>query len=143
MSKALLEVDVDSGKVLSTVSTGQEVSHMVAVTPDGTRAFVANIRSGTVTAIDLNAKARLKDVPTGDGAEGITITPDGKQVWVVNRAADTVSVIDAASLEVLASLPSAAFPIRAEVTPDGARVLVSNAKSGDLSVFTTADSGTI
>ncbi len=138
-SKALLEVDVEAGKVTGAVPTGQEVSHMVAVTPDGARAFVANIGSGTVTAIDLKAKARLKDIRTGDGAEGITVTPDGKQVWVVNRAADTVAVIDAASLDILGTLPSAAFPIRAEATPDGKRVLVSNAKSGDLSVFSTAD----
>jgi YVTN family beta-propeller protein len=139
VSKALLEVDVEAGKVTAAVTTGQEVSHMVAVTPDGTRAFVANIGSGSVTAVDLKEKARLKDIKTGDGAEGITVTPDGRQVWVVNRAADTVSVIDAATLEVLATLPSASFPIRAEATPDGKRVLVSNAKSGDLSVFTTAD----
>lgn len=138
-NKALLEVDVEAGKVAAAVPTGQEVSHMVAVTPDGSRAFVANIGSGSVTAIDLKVKARLKDIRTGDGAEGIAVTSDGKQVWVTNRAADSVTVIDAASLEVLGTLPSAAFPIRAEATPDGKRVLVSNARSGDLSVFTTAD----
>lgn len=138
-SKALLEVDVEAGKVTGAVPTGQDVSHMVAVTPDGTRAFIANIGSGSITAVDLKAKKHLKDVKTGDGAEGIAVTPDGKQVWVTNRAADTVSVIDAASLEVLGTYPSAKFPIRAETTPDGKRVLVSNAYSGDLSVFTTAD----
>lgn len=139
VNKALLEVDVEAGKVAGAVLTGQDVSHMVAVTPDGSRAFVANIGSGSMTAVDLKGKKHLKDVPTGNGAEGIAITPDGKQVWVTNRAADTVTVVDAASLEVLGSLPSAKFPIRAEATPDGKRVLVSNAQSGDLSVFTTAD----
>jgi YVTN family beta-propeller protein len=139
VNKALLEVDVETGKIAAAVTTGQELSHMVAVTPDGRRAFVANVGSGSVTAIDLQEKKRLQDIRTGDGAEGIAVTPDGKQVWVANRAADTVSVIDAASLEVLGSLPSTGFPIRAEVTPDGRRVLVSNAKAGDLSVFTTAD----
>lgn len=139
VNKALLEVDVEAGKVAGAVATGQEISHMVAVTPDHSRAFVANIGSGSVTAIDLKEKKHLKDIPTGNGAEGITVTPDGRQVWVVNRAADTVTVLDAASLEVLGSLPSAKFPIRAEATPDGQRVLVSNAQSGDLSVFTTAD----
>lgn len=139
VNKALLEVDVETGKVTGAVPTGQEVSHMVAVVPDGGRAFVANIGSGSVSAIDLKAKKHLKNIPTGNGAEGIAVTPDGKQVWVTNRAADTVTVIDTASLEILGSQPSAAFPIRAEATPDGKRVLVSNAKSGDLSVFSTAD----
>lgn len=138
-NKALIEVDVEAGKVTGAVTTGQEVSHMVAVTPDGSRAFIANIGSGSMTAVDLKGKKHLKDVPTGQGAEGIAVTPDGKQVWVTNRAADTVTVIDARTLEVLGSHSSADFPIRAEATPDGQRVLVSNAESGDLSVFTTAD----
>lgn len=139
VNKALIEVDVETGKVTGAVPTGQDVSHMVAVTPDGSRAFVANIGSGSVTAIDLKGKKHLKDIPTGSGAEGVAVTPNGKQVWVTNRAADTVTVVDAATLEVLGSQPSAKFPIRAEATPDGRHVLVSNAQSGNLSVFATAD----
>lgn len=136
-SRKLLTVDVGEGKVVSTVDTDQETSHMVAVTADGTRAFVANIGSGSVTAIDLQARRRLANIPTGRGAEGITVTPDGRQVWVTNRDADTVCVIDIASLEVIATLESKAFPIRAKATPDGKHVLVSNARSGDLAVFET------
>lgn len=139
VNKALIEVDVETGKVTGAVTTGQDVSHMVAVTPDGSRAFVANIGSGSVTAVDLKGKKHLADIPTGNGAEGVAVTPDGKQVWVTNRAADTVTVVDAMTLKVLGSQPSAKFPIRAEATPDGKHVLVSNAQSGDLSVFTTAD----
>ncbi|HUO87360.1 MAG TPA: beta-propeller fold lactonase family protein [Thermoanaerobaculia bacterium] len=136
--KALLEVDPGSGEVRWAVETGQEVSHMVAAAPGGTRAFVANIGSGTVTAIDLTAGKKLGDVATGAGAEGIAVGPDGKRVWVTNREADTVSAIDAASLEVVATVTTGAFPIRAEVTPDGRWVLVSNARSGTISVIDAA-----
>ncbi|MGD2116096.1 MAG: beta-propeller fold lactonase family protein [Acidobacteriota bacterium] len=133
--KALLRVDPGAGKVVSSYETGQEVSHMVAVTPDASRAFVANIGSGTVTALDLETGEKLADVATGDGAEGIAVTPDGSRVWVTNRAADTVSVIDAASLKVVGTVELGSFPIRAEVTPDGAHVLVSNARSGSVAVI--------
>jgi YVTN family beta-propeller protein len=138
-NKALLTVDVEAGKVVHGVETGQETSHMVVVTPDGKRAFVANIRSGSVTAIDLVEGIRLKNIPTGEGAEGIDVTPDGSEVWVTNRAADTVSIIDAASLEIVDTLESKVFPIRAKVTPDGKYVLISNARSGDIAVFDTAN----
>ncbi len=134
-SKALLVVDTEAGKVEAVISTGQEVSHMVAVAPGGGRAFVSSIGSGTVTAIDLKAGRSAGVVATGKGAEGIDVTPDGSQVWVTNREADTVSVLDAGTLKVVATLQSAAFPIRARVTPDGRWVLVSNAESGDLTVF--------
>lgn len=137
-SKALLDVDVETGKVVRALTTGQDISHMVAVTPDGRRAFVANIGSGGITAFDLKEGKKLADVPTAAGSEGITVTPDGKQVWVTNRAADTVTVLDTTSLKIVKTFEAPSFPIRAEATPDGKRVLVSLAKSGDVAVFSTS-----
>ncbi len=134
-TKELLVVDPKAGKVTQRISTEKNVSHMVVASPDGKRAYVANIGSGSVTVIDLGAGKVLKDIATGDGAEGIDITPDGKEIWITNRAADTVSILDAKSLEVAASLKAAAFPIRVKITPDGKRALVSCARSGDVAVF--------
>jgi YVTN family beta-propeller protein len=137
-TKALLVVDVEKGAVEAVIETGQEVSHMVSATPDGERAFVANIGSGTVTAIDLRTSRVLAQVPTGRGAEGLAILPGGRELWVVNRDADTLSVIDTAGLRVVAELKAASFPIRVAFTPDGARALVSCARSGDVAVFDVA-----
>jgi len=137
-TKELLIVDPKAGRVAARIPTGKEVSHMVAVSPDGKRAFVANIGSGSVTVIDLAEGRAVKDVSTGEGAEGIDVTPDGKEVWVTNRAADTVSVLDTRTLEVAATLKAGAFPIRVKVTPDGKRALVSCARSGDVAVFDIA-----
>ena len=58
---------------------------MVVSTPDGARAFVANIGSGSVTVVE--GRKAIRQIPTGKGAEGIAITPDGREVWVVNREA--------------------------------------------------------
>lgn len=134
-NKAVIVVDVIEGKVLQAIGTDQDVSHMVALAPDEKRAFVANIGSGSMTAIDLENGEFIANVETGEGAEGITVTPDGKHVWVTNRGADTVSVIDAKTLEIVKTLPSASFPIRAKATPDGKWVLVTNARSDELAVF--------
>ncbi len=134
-SKALLVVDVETAKILSSVVTDQNVSHMVVVSPKHGRAFVANIGSGSVTVIDLVAKKKISDIQTGAGAEGIDISKDEKEVWVTNRAANTVSVIDVASLKVTNTLESKDFPIRAKFVPGGKLVLVSNARSGDVAVF--------
>ncbi len=134
-SRALLLVDVTSGAVEAAIGTDQDVSHMVVVSADGERAYVANIGSGSMTAIDLPKRSRLATLPTGAGAEGIALLPGGRTLWVTNREADTVSVIDTAALEVVATLQSPSFPIRAAATADGRFVLVSNARSGALSVF--------
>ena len=134
----LLAVDVTTGGVVQAVATEAEISHMVAAAPGGSRAFVTNIGSGSVTVIDLALGERVATIATGDGAEGVAVTPDQRQVWVTNRGADTVTVLDPATLEPLAVLEAGAFPIRAEATADGEHVLVTNAKGNDLSVFSTA-----
>lgn len=137
-SRALLVVDVASGKIVNAIPTGADVSHMVAIAHKARRAFVANIGSGSVTVIDLQAGRKLRDIATGAGAEGIDVSPNEREVWVTNGRADTVTVIDASTLDVLATLPAKQLPIRAKFTADGNHVLVSNATSGDVAVFDAA-----
>ena len=137
-SAHLLVVDPHTGEILSAVETGQQISHMVAAPPDGSRAFVANIGSGNITAADLAHGEKLGDIATGEGAEGIDVTPDGSEVWVTNRSADTLSVIDTGTLEILATVPCPGFPIRIKFTPDGSRAVVSSARSGEVTVFDVA-----
>jgi len=134
-NRAIARVHVGRGEVVDVLPTEQAISHMLALTPDRSRAFVANIGSGSCTAIDLATGEILAQIETGPGAEGIDVAPDGSEVWVTNRAADTISVIDAKSLEVIDQIACATFPIRAKFTPDGKHVLVSNAESGDVVVF--------
>lgn len=134
-SAHLLVVDIAAGRVLDQIPTNQEISHMVATTPEGGRAFVANIGSGTVTAIDLSAGNKLADLETGEGAEGIAITPDGGEVWITNRAADTITIIDPVSLKTLDTIACKGFPIRVAITPDGDKALVSVARAGEVVIF--------
>ena len=134
---ALLVVDVREDRIVKAIDTDQEISHMVAVTPDGARAYVANIGSGSVTVIDVAAGKRVANVATGEGAEGVAVA--GAQVWVTNRAADTITVLDSTSLEVLSTLESPGFPIRA--TAAGKRMLVTRARAGDLAIYNTDNLG--
>ncbi len=136
--KELLIVDPGARRVAARVPTARETSHMVAASANGKRAYVANIGSGSVTVVDLARAKVIKDVPTGEGAEGIAITPDGREVWVVNRAANTVSIVNTKTIEVAATLKVPQFPIRVKITPDGKRALVSCARSGDVAVLDTA-----
>jgi YVTN family beta-propeller protein len=135
--RALVTIDVDTGEIVQEISTEAEISHMVAAAPDGSRAFVANIGSDSVTVVDLDRGARIRTIETGKGAEGIAVTPDGGQVWITNRAEDTITVLDAKSLEQLAAVNAGEFPIRAEASADGQHILVTNARGNDLSVFST------
>lgn len=136
-SRSLLVVDVEKGEVLQALYTDQDVSHMVAATPDHKRAFVSSIRTGNVTVFDLETGELLAQLYSGTGAEGIAVSPDGKEVWVTNRAENTLAVFDTETFERLATIPCEDFPIRAKFSPNGKLFLVSNARSGDVAVFDT------
>ncbi len=145
-NRAVIVVDVVAGTVERAVATDQPGSHMLALAADGSRAYVANLGAGTITALDLARGVADRTVHSGAGAEGIDVTPDGREVWVTNREANTVVVFDAASMVPLDTLPSADFPIRVKITPDGRTALVSNARSGSLRLFDVAsrrETGTI
>ncbi len=135
---ALLEIDVAGRKLVRAMATEQELSHMVVVTPDKQRAFVANIRSNSVSVLELATGKLLAKLDTGKGSEGIDVSPDGREVWVCNREADSLSVIDPVKLDVVTDIACAKFPIRVKLTPDGKRALVSNAQSGDVAVLDVA-----
>ena len=113
-TRSLLVVDVDALEVTQTVAFDQSVGHMVAVSADLGRAYVANIGSGTVSVIALAEGRKISDLSAGEGSEGIALAGNQKQLWVTNRAAGTVSVFDSGKLDKLADIPLPGFPIRAE-----------------------------
>lgn len=137
-SRHLLLVEPDSGRIVTAIETGQDVSHMVAVSADARRAYVTNIGSGTTTALDLESGRKLADVPTGAGSEALAVTPDGRELWVAARAEGHLAIVDTASLEVTARLPLPGIPIRIALTPDGRTALVTCAGSSELVEFDVA-----
>ncbi len=136
---ALLVVDTIRGRVLRAIPTMGKVSHMVVLSPDETRAYVTNIRSGTLSVLDVAESRFLKKLSVGQGAEGLDLSPDGSELWIACRAEDQVAVVDTESLEVTRKMECGEFPIRVRFLPDGSRVMVSNARTGDLAVFSAED----
>ena len=138
-SKHLLVVEPDGGRTVAAIETGQDASHMVAVSADGSRAYVTNIGSGSTTALDLGSGRKLADIATGAGSEALALTPDGRELWVAARADGHLAIVDTTSLEVTARLPLPGIPIRIALTPDGRTALVTCAGSSELVAFDVAN----
>ncbi|HXH53127.1 MAG TPA: cytochrome D1 domain-containing protein [Sphingomicrobium sp.] len=136
-ARTLSIVSPDQERV-SAIPLGQDGGHMVAVSPNFARAFVANIGSGTVSVIDLARARKLRDLPVGSRPEGIAVTPDGRQLWVSEVGGDAVHVIDAVTLRPMAKLATGKQPIRVIISPDGRTAVTSNYGEGTLSLFDTA-----
>lgn len=133
--RSLLLVDADTQTVTRRIPVDQDVAHMVAASAALDRAFTANIGSGTTTAIDLEAGAKLEDMAAGDGSEGIALARGGSELWVSNRGADTVSVFDTTSLRKQAELTLEGFPIRVEADDARGRVYVTLPRADAMAVL--------
>lgn len=136
-SRALVVVDPRRG-TFRAVPTDQAGTHMVAVSPDQRRAYVANIQAGTIGVFDLARLRKVEDIAVGGMPEGIAITRDGRQLWAGDNTGPRVRVIDLASRRVVATLPTDPVPIRVAISPDGQTAVTSNIGSGTLSVFDVA-----
>jgi YVTN family beta-propeller protein len=85
------------------VDVGQ-IPFGVAITPDGTKIYVANFGSKNVTVIDAVTNKVTSSVNSGDYPFGVAVTPDGTKLYVVNFGSNNVSVIDTATNKVTSSV---------------------------------------
>lgn len=126
-------IDISSNSVVDTVRVGSGPEG-VAITPDGTRAYVAN-DGGAVWVLDTSNNAVLAKVTVGGDPYGVAITPDGTRVYVTEDNAAAVSVIDTSSNAVVAKIGVVTTPAGVAITPDGTRAYVASA--GTLTVSPT------
>lgn len=134
-SKSIAVVDPAAGAVSASIATGQDGTHMVAVSDDGKRAYTANIGSGTVSVIDLDARSKLRDLAVGGRPEGIALSKDGRTLWVGDLEGARVQAFDTASFAKLGEVATGAVPIRVAASPDGRWIVTSNVGAGTLTVI--------
>ncbi len=93
---SFFDVRGDANRKLAEIAVGTEPNG-VALTPDGTRAYVANTVSGTVSVVSVNRGGRarvLTTIQVGTEPYGIISTPNGTRMYVTNKYSNNVSVID-------------------------------------------------
>jgi uncharacterized protein (TIGR03437 family) len=82
----------------------------LALSPDGTRAYVTRFAANTIAVIDTSSNSVVAMVPLGVFPSGLAVTPDGKHVYVTTTPDATglgfgnVSVIDTSSNTVVAKV---------------------------------------
>lgn len=118
--------------------TGQEGSHMLAVSPDGRTAWTTDLGSRTVTRLDLVTRRAPFSVTVGEEPEGISLSPDGRTLWVSARGSNQAFALDPQTMEVRETIATGRFPLRIAVRPQGDVAVTSDLADGGLSVIDTA-----
>ena len=96
----------------------------IAVTPDGSKAYVSNGGEETVTPIDLATDTAGTPIEVGQSPQGIAVTPDGTRAYVAVHYEDAVKRIDVSTNAVGPAIRVAEFPDQIATTPDSSRAYV-------------------
>ncbi|MGO8875227.1 MAG: Ig-like domain repeat protein [Acidimicrobiales bacterium] len=123
---AVVELNLATGKVVSTV-TGIGTPVYIAVTPNGSTAYVTDIDEGEVTPINLNTMTAGTPIHVGAGPTGIAITPDGTTAYVACQDAPDVTPIDLSTneAETPISMPPSSYPEFVAITPNGSQAFIA------------------
>ena len=141
-NKVIGRYDPASNQVDWILGTGQNVTHMVALSRDAKTIFTSNIGSDSICIIEPGSGRSgwaVTAVPVGKRPEGFDLSPDGKEVWAANSGEGTVSIVDVASKKVTATIDlKTKRSNRLKFTPDGKLALISDDGGGELVVVDTA-----
>ena len=129
-NKVIGSYDPAANHVDWVLGTGQNVTHMIAVSKDQKTIFTSNIGSDTICEIEPGGGRNgwsVTAISVGKGPEGFDVSPDGKEVWAANSGDGSVSIIDVAGKKVTATLDlKTNRSNRLKFTPDGKLVLISD-----------------
>jgi len=137
-SREVLIADAAGLRIVERVSSDAFGTHMVALSPDGKRAYASNIGSGSFGVYSVDPLKRLRDVEAGAGSEAIAVSPDGKEIWVGSNGLKSVMIFDAKSFRKKAEIDTGGVPIRVEISPDGGFAAVSEADMHRVAIFDAA-----
>ena len=134
--------DPQSNQVDWMLGTGQAGTHMVLVSPDGSRMYTSNIGSNTISVIERGANPNAWNatvVPVGRGPEGFDLSPDGRELWAAHSQDGGVSIVDLGGKTVTQTLDlKTKRSNRLKFTPDGKTVVISDLEAGDLVIVDAA-----
>ncbi len=111
---------------------------MVDLSPDGKRAYLTNYGPGSLTILDLSTDKVVKEIPLGEGAEGLDVSADGTEVYATAAGQNHLVKLDATSGEELGRVETGEYPVRVLLDGKG-HALVNCAMAGKVQVFRCQD----
>jgi len=135
LDKTITIIDPRTRKIVGTVPTGQEQSHMLAISHDGKLGYTSNVGPGTVSVLDLVGRKTLAIIPVSGEAQRISISSDDKLVFTSDQTKPQLAVIDTATKKVKTWVPLPATGYGTAATPDGHWLLVAIPSTNQVSVI--------
>jgi YVTN family beta-propeller protein len=95
--------------ITATIPVGHDASS-VAVSPSGTRAYVTNVTSDTMSVINTATNHVTTTIPAGHRPGTVALSPNGQRAYVASVFGSNVTVIDTATGHIVATIPVGTSP---------------------------------
>ncbi len=154
VAKSVVQYDPIADKIDWAMGTGQDMTHLLHVTPDGEHFYTTNVESGTVSVFDHklleptipptgvlppNAKPHWDwlqtIIPVGKGNEGFDVSLNGRELWTV-MPDGRIGIVNLETRKVETYLKTDVLGLhRLKFTPDDKMVCAVSVRTGDLLFF--------
>jgi DNA-binding beta-propeller fold protein YncE len=119
LEKSISIIDPVTLKIVGSVPTGQEQSHMFAITRDGHRAYTANVGPGSVSVLDLDARKLLAVIPVSVQVQRISLSVDDTMAFTSDVTKPQLAVIDTSNNKIKSWIPLPGLGYGSATTADG------------------------
>src|SRR5579859_3035479 len=134
LDRTVTIVDPLTRKIVGTVSTGAEQSHMLAISHAGKRGYTANVGPGTVSVLDLEGRKTIAVIPVSGEVQRIAVSADDKLAFTADQTKPQLAVIDTATNKVKNWVPLPGLGYGTAATPDGRWLLVAIPSTNQVAV---------
>jgi DNA-binding beta-propeller fold protein YncE len=134
LDKTITVIDPRTRKIVGAVPTGQEQSHMMALSHDGKLGYTSNVGPGTISALDMVSRKTIAVIPVSGEVQRISISTDDKLVFTSDQTKPQLAVIDTATRKVKTWVPLPASGYGSAATPDGHWLLVAIPSTNQVAV---------
>lgn len=134
---SIFVVNIQTMQVIKQITLpAQGVPHGIALTPDGTKLYVANLSLSTISIIDATNDEYVDEI-TIPGTEPMqaTISPDGNYLYISARGTGQLLVFDTNSDVQIREVSVDPKPMQIAVTSDGNKIYVGSQETGTVSVI--------
>ena len=108
-----------------------------AVSPDGTRLYVPNHDTDSVSVIDTTTDELITNIQVAPNPHWVAFTPDGTKAYTANHDSNLVSAIDPATNTVTATIPTPKSPHSIAVHPTLPLLIVACFDADEAAVIDT------
>jgi YVTN family beta-propeller protein len=128
-------MDLETGKLVKKIPVEAQ-SERFDITPDGKRAYVANLIGQTVSVVDLEKGSVIATIPSPEKYPfNVLVSPKGLRAFVATVMGNTIMEIDTTTNTVISTIKTAAGPNGMTFTPDGDNILITDVYAGRMQSY--------